>query len=336
MDTLRYDSVPIYLGESFENIFNYIPNNQHNTVLFLIDENVFLSWKSLFEEVPYILIPSGESQKSLAFIETIVHQLIEKKADRNTFLVGVGGGVVCDITGFVASIFMRGIPFAFVPTTLLAQVDASIGGKNGVNTSVYKNMIGVFRQPQFILIDLHFLLSLPKEEFIHGMAEVIKHACIYDQSYFEYIENNIASIISLKPPFLYQTIYQSIAIKCAIVGNDLYEQGDRKLLNFGHTLGHPIEQVYHLPHGQAISIGMIVANRIAEQKNLLESRSASRVQFLLHKTGLPTDSTFVDIEKIKTIAKHDKKKQGDIVHFILLKSIGDACIYPLHLDDILL
>jgi 3-dehydroquinate synthase len=337
LKTLNYHNTPIYISESYLNVSNYLPNS--DKTIFLVDEHVFHCDKYIFKSFNTIVIPSGEQQKSMAFIEELVSKLLDLGADRTYFLVGVGGGVVCDITGFVASIFMRGIKFGFVPTTLLAQVDASIGGKNGVNTGVYKNMIGTITQPEFILIDEIFLSSLPQEEIINGLAEIIKHACIQDKSYLNFIAQNLSAIFSLEKEILGSIITTSVIIKTDIVHQDEKEKGVRKILNFGHTFGHAIEKKYGIPHGRAVSLGMIIANKIAVFINKLDLSSEKIIKDLLENTGLPTDISQLDLQSLKELVFKDKKKSGSSFDFILLNKIGEAKIISFslsQLDDIIL
>lgn len=337
METIKYHNTPVYISESYLNVSNYIPNS--DKTIFLVDEHVFHCEKYIFQSFKTIVIPSGEQQKSMTFIEELVGKILDLGADRTYFLVGVGGGVVCDITGFVASVFMRGIKFGFVPTTLLAQVDASIGGKNGVNIGDYKNMIGTITQPEFILIDETFLSSLPQEEIINGLAEIIKHACIQDKSYLSFITQNLSAVFSLEKEILSSIITTSVKIKTGIVHQDEQEKGVRKILNFGHTFGHAIEKKYGIPHGRAVSLGMIIANKIAVLINKLDLASEKTIKDLLAQTGLPTDISQLDLQSLKEIVFKDKKKSGSSFDFILLNKIGEAEIIsfsPSQLDDIIL
>lgn len=325
MNTVTYHQTPIYVGESFENFEQYLKGAYTQTIL-LIDENVYLTRKKEFDLYEKIIIPSGEEQKSMQVVEKIIGELLRKGADRESFLVGVGGGVVCDITGFVASIFMRGIRFGFVPTTLLAQVDASIGGKNGVNTGMYKNMIGTFTQPEFILIDSSFLKTLPKQELVSGMAEVVKHACIRDEEYFHYIEKNTEAILALDAEILHQIILHSVRIKSEIVEQDEKEGGLRKLLNFGHTFGHAIEKQHNLPHGYAISLGMCVVNALAVDWGVLDQSSDFKIRTVLKKIGLPVETTTLNLRSLCSIIYNDKKRSGDQIDLILIEGIGRSLI----------
>jgi 3-dehydroquinate synthase len=331
--TIKSHQTPIYVGESYKELDSYLPSNTSG-VFFLVDENVFQTRQKEFEGREVIIVPSGEQQKSLNYVEELIGVLLLRGADRSSYLIGVGGGVVCDITGFVATVFMRGIKFAFVPTTLLAQVDASIGGKNGVNTGDYKNMIGAFSQPEFILVDPSFLLTLPKKELISGMAEVVKHACIKSEMYFNYIEENIASILTLNMEVIEELIIQSVMIKAAVVEEDEKESGIRKILNYGHTFGHAIEKKNQLAHGEAVSLGMVIVNSIAAKKGMLDAVSETRINDVLKKIGLPVNISEYDLVSLHSLVKNDKKKAGETISLILLNQIGNAQVVTVFIDDI--
>lgn len=321
MDKIIYCNTSVYIGECFGKLRSYLPESKHH-VLLLVDSNVYDLYQEDLENYEVIVVPAGEDSKSLSCVSEIIAQLLERGVDRSGFLVGVGGGVLCDLTGFIASIYMRGVKFAFVPTTLLAQVDASIGGKNGVNFGQYKNMIGTINQPEFILIDLGFLHTLPEEEFVSGMAEVVKHACIRSAVYFEFLENHVDAVLRRDLNVLKELVKYSVEIKTCIVSADERETGLRKILNFGHTFGHAIEKKYHLPHGFAVSLGMVIVNQIAVRANLLDSDAAQRVIDLLNKFGLPTDISTVAISDLEVFYSKDKKRVGDALDLILLHRIG--------------
>lgn len=280
-----------------------------------------------------IVLPAGEDQKSLLVVENVVQQLVNLGADRGSFLLGVGGGVICDITGFVASVFMRGIPFAFAPTTLLAQVDASIGGKNGVNSGSFKNLIGVFNQPEFVLIDTGFVYSLSDEEFANGMAEVIKHCAIHNPGEFGWLVSYMDRILQRDPEYVERTVLQSVYIKTLIVQSDPLEKGDRRFLNYGHTYGHAIEKHYGIAHGRAVSLGIVLANKMAVERGLLEEKKERYIRELLADAGLPTETSHLDMLALKVLIRGDKKKIGDKVAFILLKDIGEPIIELISLND---
>jgi 3-dehydroquinate synthase len=299
--------------------------------IFITDEHVYSIYQKKFNKWNTIIIPSGERHKTQATADYIIAQLIERNADRKTTLVGVGGGVVTDITGYVGSIFMRGLKFGYVPTTLLGMVDASIGGKNGIDVGVYKNMVGIIRQPSFILHDLIFLNSLPQIEWENGFAEIIKHASIMDLDLFKQLEKGSLSKFRAKKKSASELIERNVRLKTKLVRKDEFELKERKLLNFGHTLGHALEKQYELSHGHAISIGMAFAALLSEQ--LTGFKEAGRLMDLLDQYGLPTNIDF-DSKKVFSVLKMDKKKIGTSLHFILLKKLGEAVIKEVAIDKV--
>ncbi len=299
--------------------------------IFITDENVFAAHEKQFKNKATIIIKAGEEYKNQATVDAILQQLIEREADRKSFLVGVGGGVVTDITGYVASIYMRGISFGFVPTSLLAMVDASIGGKNGIDVGVYKNMVGVIRQPSFLLFDPLLLQTLPDNEWRSGFAEIIKHAAIKDAAMFRQLEQNDLAFYQKKKKELSALIQRNALLKTKVVQQDEFEKGDRKLLNFGHTLGHALENQYDLSHGEAISIGMAYASSLSQKVNGF--KNVGCVVSLLSQFGLPTSIEF-DKDKVINVLKMDKKKTKDSIQFILLEKIGNAFIKEISIQQL--
>jgi len=299
--------------------------------VFVTDENVFAAHEKQFKNRDAIVLKAGEEFKTQATVDSIIEQLISMEVDRKTFLIGVGGGVVTDLTGYVASVYMRGIDFGFVPTSLLAMVDASIGGKNGIDVGVYKNMVGVIRQPSFLLFDSSLLQTLPEAEWKNGFAEIIKHACIKDVTMFKQLEQNNFISYQRKQKELGALIQKNALLKTKVVQQDEFEKGDRKLLNFGHTLGHALENQYQFSHGHAISIGMAYASSLSQKMNGF--KDANRVVSLLEKYGLPTFTQF-DKDKVINVLKMDKKKTKDSINFILLEKIGKAVIKPISIQQL--
>lgn len=289
--------------------------------VFITDESLHRLYKDFFTEALTIVIGTGEKTKNLATIKHIYQRLLYLEADRTTVVSGFGGGIVCDITGFAASTYMRGLRFNLIPTTLLAQVDASIGAKNGVNLSDYKNIIGTFSQPNYILLDFNLLESLPQKEIASGIAEIIKHALIADPALFSQIEKKSADLLCLEPKILETAVLESIKIKSEIVKSDARESGERRRLNFGHTFGHALEKIYGLSHGEAISLGMIIAAKISVLRGLLSKQDESRILTLLKQMNLPTNLP-LNISALIEPIKKDKKREGDFVHFVLLSGIG--------------
>ena len=304
----------------------------------ITDEHLFSAHQRKFGGWSTIVINAGEQFKVQATVDSLIGQLIELGADRKTTLIGVGGGVVTDLTGYVAAIYMRGLSFGFVPTSILAMVDASVGGKNGIDVGVYKNMVGTIRQPQFLLFDYGLLKSLPKEEWISGFAEVIKHAAIKDAVLFRELEKNKLSTYQRDKGALARLIRRNVMIKSRVVEKDEFEKGDRRLLNFGHTLGHAIEKLYELSHGQAISIGMVVASMLSEQ--FTPFKDTNRVIATLKKYGLPTlyDASGAlaefDAKEVMNVLRKDKKKVKDTMNYILLNKIGEGIVKPIPVTEL--
>ena len=296
--------------------------DQKTTVL-ITDENVFNAHTKKFKGWNTIILKAGEDFKVQATVDSVIEQLIGLEADRKTTLVGVGGGVVTDITGYVASVYMRGLHFGFVPTSLLALVDASIGGKNGIDVGVYKNMVGIIRQPSFILHDMIFLNTLPQQEWENGFAEIIKHACIKDAAMFRELETKSLKIFQNKKTEICALVKRNAIIKAKVVQHDEFEKNERRLLNFGHTLGHALENQYELMHGQAVSIGMTYACLISEQ--LTGFKQTEKVVKLLEQYGLSTYASF-DKQKAFDVLKMDKKRERKEMNYVLLERIGKGVV----------
>lgn len=317
-------------GEQFSSLASrYNPGE----CIVITDEHISALYPSLLAPYKTIILPPGEDQKSWQTIEHLAQQLIALEAHRKTMLIGIGGGVVTDITGFIGSVYMRGIPFGFAPTSLLGMVDAAIGGKNGVSLGLHKNILGTINQPQFLLFDTSLLKTLPSEEWSNGFAEIIKYACLFDAPLFEELKENGIDHYRNNQQALENLIARCAAWKNKTVQADEKESGLRKLLNFGHTAGHALENLYHLPHGHAVAIGMVIACLISEQVCSLDPSVRSELCALLKKYKLPVTIDF-DIEKVMTLLKMDKKRNTDTVDYVLLNSIGDAVVKPLSFDVI--
>jgi 3-dehydroquinate synthase len=321
-------SCDYYFNTAAGGLQNLVP--RASTVL-ITDENVFACHQALFGDWNTIILKPGESYKVQATVDTIIEQLLSFEADRSWWLVGVGGGVVTDITGYAAGIYMRGIRFGFIPTSLLAMVDASIGGKNGIDVGMFKNMVGLIRQPAFLLYDISLLNSLPKEEWINGMAEVIKHACIKDAPMFKILEGDTLATLRKDKALVGKLIRRNAMLKTKIVQADEWEKGDRKLLNFGHTLGHAVENLYELSHGQAVSIGMTVACQISAERTGF--KETDRVVSLLERYGLPTYASF-DPAGAWEVLKMDKKRSTNAMNYVLLEKIGKASIQAIPMEEL--
>lgn len=270
--------------------------------------------------------PNGEKSKNLATVERISNEMVEKNFDRSSCVIALGGGVVGDIAGLIASTFMRGIPIIQIPTTLMAMIDGSIGGKTGVNLKAGKNLFGTFHQPAAILIYPHFLKTLAIKEIRNGLAEAIKYGVIRSEKLFKFIEKNIEKILKLDPQALRHLIKECVKIKTEIVKKDPTEKGSRMILNYGHTFGHAIEKKsdYTLLHGFAVSLGMVLANQKAVELKLLSPTDAARIKNLLKKAGLPVYT--MHKPTLKDII-HDKKTRENTINFILPKRIGEVTIY---------
>lgn len=272
-----------------------------------------------------IEVPEGETSKTLKQAELIYDRLLELKCDRKSVLVALGGGVIGDLVGFVAATYQRGIPFVQVPTTLLSQVDSSVGGKTAVNHPKGKNMVGAFYQPRLVMADLDTLQSLPKNEFRAGLAEVIKYGVISDARFFEYLEKNAEKILRLDKECLAHIIKTSCSIKAQVVEKDERESHYRMILNFGHTLGHAIEALTgysQFIHGEAVAIGMVYAAKLSQQLGRCPEEIPKRIMGLVKKCGLPADFPDLDPQAVIESLYHDKKTMNNKIKFILVKEIG--------------
>jgi 3-dehydroquinate synthase len=323
-------TVSCYFDADFAALSDLV--NDANIVI-ITDEHVFEHHAGKMAGFPVIKFAAGEEYKNQATVDRIIHELINLGAHKNTFLVGVGGGVVTDITGYVAAVYMRGIKFGLVPTSILAMVDAAIGGKNGIDVGVYKNMVGTIMQPEFIFYDYSFLQTLPVKEWVNGFAEIIKHACIKDALLFSVLEKYSLHEYQTDKTLIADLIEKNVEIKTQIVTRDEFEAGERKLLNFGHTVGHAIENLHGIPHGHAVSIGIVAACNLSEKLNDLNFNEAARIVKLLAKYHLPVDVE-TDHQKVFDVLKMDKKRKDDGINFILLKSIGNAEIKFISLTDL--
>ena len=268
-----------------------------------------------------VTIPDGEGYKTLDTVETILNECFEHKLDRKSLLIAFGGGVIGDMTGFTASIYQRGIDFIQIPTTLLSQVDASVGGKTGVNNKYGKNLIGAFYQPKAVYIDPAFLKTLPPREFAAGIAEIVKMAVMFDKSYFEFLQKaNFQDTETLK-----EVIKKSVELKAWVVNQDEKEAGIRAVLNYGHTFGHVVENETNYTtylHGEAVAIGMIMANALAVELDLFTQEEAEAVKTLLEKSSLPTEYVIKDVDDFYEHFFLDKKSAKGSITFILPQGMG--------------
>ncbi|HYF33631.1 MAG TPA: 3-dehydroquinate synthase [Chitinophagaceae bacterium] len=304
--------------------------DKKETVL-VVDEKVFFNHAAKLKGWNVIVLKSGEEHKNQDTVDSIIDNLVSMQADRKTVLVGIGGGVVTDITGYVAAIYMRGLRFGFVPTTVLAMVDAAIGGKNGIDLGVYKNLVGTIRQPSFLLYDFSFLQSLPEAEWMNGFAEIIKHACIRDAAMFKILEQDSLDNMRKGRAVLKQLIERNAVLKTKLVQRDEFERGERRLLNFGHTLGHALEKLYELSHGQAVAIGMSYASVLSQKINGF--KEAARVIELIEQYGLPANIEF-EKEKVFEVMRMDKKREKQEIHYVLLEKIGKGVVQPISIKQL--
>jgi 3-dehydroquinate synthase len=297
------------------------------TVEELYAEQLAADLQQLGFEVNRWVVPPGESTKTLEWTQRGCQVAVDCGLDRASTVVALGGGVVGDLAGFVAATFMRGINFVQVPTTLLAQVDASVGGKVAVNLPQGKNLVGAFHQPQLVVIDPEVLLSLPERHYAAGMAEVIKHGVIRDSDYFSFLESHVEGLRRRNADLLTKAIRGSCRIKAAVVQEDEREAGIRAILNFGHTVGHALESVSgygQLLHGEAVSIGMVVAAELARQQGMLEQEPVQRLGKLLKGFGLPTRIEGAAVDELLEAMKRDKKAQSEKPRWVLPQGLGSA------------
>lgn len=322
-----FDSLIDYLSElSIENKKICIVTETNVAAIYLRELTQLLSNNCKF--VTSFIFKSGEKNKTLKNVQGVYEHLILNHFDRNDILIALGGGVTGDLTGYAASTYMRGIDFVQIPTTLLSQVDSSIGGKTGVDFKQFKNMVGAFHHPRLVYINVQTLKTLPAREFSSGMAEVIKHGMIMDFEYYAWLEENKNKIINLDNSTLKEMIYKSCFIKKTVVEEDPFEKGLRAILNFGHTIGHAIEKYkkFTLLHGECVSLGIVAALRLSYDKGSVSYNELSSAIKLLKFFNLPTYDKKLNVEKISTFTLSDKKMDSGIIKFILLKSMGNAII----------
>lgn len=333
MAELKVGKSRVLIGKGlFENLRHHVLNiTEPCKVLILSDETVAKFYieklrknleKSGFKISEFIIKP-GEKSKTLSTATKIYEKMAADFFSRSDMVVSLGGGVVSDIAGFAAATYLRGIKFVSIPTSLLAQIDASIGGKNGVNLSFGKNLVGTFYSPELVLVDSNFLLTLPQKELRCGIAEAIKCGCIKDEKLFEIFENeNFENNLD-------EIIKRSIAVKKQLAEKDEFDLGERKLLNFGHTLGHAYEKLGNFEtfsHGEAVAIGMNEITKISEKLGLTKAGTAERLAEVLKKNSLPVSSSFAKKNVLKAVL-HDKKISGSFIDLAVLKSIGSSFIH---------
>lgn len=309
----------MHIGNTKELLSKLLPQKR---VIVISDSNIDRTHREIIASYEHIFVGLGEHAKGFATLEDVYRKLIDMGADRSTFILGIGGGIVTDITGFVATTYMRGVEFGFITTTLLGAVDASIGGKNGVNIGGFKNMVGTFSQPKFIICDVTLLHSLNDREFRAGLAEVIKTAILGDKELFELLEQSSFKQLRQDDTLLQEVITRSAKVKASIVAQDEHEGGLRRILNLGHTVAHAIEKsTSRLIHGEAVAVGLSYITNAALAQNWISEYDAQRIQAILalynFNTTLP-----VDRRQITKAIKGDKKRNGDSIHLIIPTAIG--------------
>jgi 3-dehydroquinate synthase len=337
METISGTNCNIYFGtKGYETLASILLPSKYSKLFILVDENTsqhclphFLSNLATEIEIEIIELEVGEIHKNIATCTEVWGALSELGADRKSILLNLGGGVISDLGGFVACTFKRGIDFINIPTTLLAMVDASIGGKNGVDLDHLKNQIGIIHEPKAVVIDTHFLETLPQNEMRSGLAEMLKHGLIHDASYW----NKFKNLKDLNTNHLEVLIHQSIQIKNEIVSIDLREENIRKSLNFGHTLGHAIESYFleensqiTLLHGEAIAVGMILESYLSKEKGLLSNDEYQEIKYIINDVFERVSFSNEAIQKIIELLDYDKKNEFAIIQFVLLEGIGKSII----------
>ncbi|TCK98107.1 3-dehydroquinate synthase [Natranaerovirga hydrolytica] len=330
---------PIKFCQSYDDLIHLLDPIQleNKKVCIVTDTNVE---KFYLEEINHLMskhtkktiafvFEAGEKSKNLETVNALYQRLIDEQFDRDSILVALGGGVVGDLTGFAAATFLRGIDFIQLPTTLLSQVDSSIGGKTGVDFQGYKNMIGAFYQPRAVIINTQTINTLPKREFYSGMSEIIKHSFIKNKDYLEWLEQNHKDINALNQDVLTEMIYKSGCIKKGVVEKDAKENNIRALLNFGHTVGHAIEKLkdFSLLHGECVAIGMVVAAHISCERGYITTTDLNRIIKAIELFNLPTKVEDINKDEVILATKSDKKVKSSVLSFILLDAIGEGSIY---------
>jgi 3-dehydroquinate synthase len=321
----------IRIGEDWQRVARLIPDKG---VAIITDENVFNIYGNKFPSCPVFTVPAGEESKQLSTIERLAAGLLDAGIDRSGFVLGIGGGVVCDITGFLAAIYMRGIRCGYVSTTLLSQVDASTGGKNGVDLGGVKNVIGTIRQPEFVICDPGMLHTLTDEEYLSGLAERIKTTRIGDTDLFRMLEKHHEEVLRRDTGLLEMLVSRSVRFKASVVSEDETEKGPRRILNFGHTFGHAVETALSVRHGFAVASGMALAAEFSVEKGFCSNDDAVRISRLMQLYGYEKEFN-VSPSRIEELIRHDKKKSGDDIWFVFITGIGQAVFRKMPVNEII-
>ena len=342
MQTLKVElanrSYPIYIGRHLISNANLIlPHLKRNNVAIVTNttvaplylEQVSQTLQSAGVTVLPIILPDGEAYKNTETLNKIYDVLLENRCERSTTLIALGGGVIGDLTGYAAATYLRGVPFIQMPTTLLSQVDSSVGGKTGINHPLGKNMIGAFYQPQLVLADIDTLQTLQAREFSAGVAEVIKYGLIRDADFFDWLEGNMPSLMQLDEQVLSEAIYRSCQNKADVVAKDEHEQGERALLNLGHTFGHAIENAMGYGvwlHGEAVAAGTMMAADLSQRMGWLAQNEFLRIKCILQAANLPINPPDLGIEKYLDLMQMDKKVADGKIRLVLQQGIGKSVI----------
>lgn len=339
--TIHRDNNPIYdivIKNSFEDMKDeFVRLNLQGRKICIVSDSVVAplyldtvknSLAEVSDCITEYVFEAGEKNKNLNIVKSLYEFLILNKFERRDILIALGGGVVGDLTGFTAATYLRGIDFIQVPTTLLAQVDSSIGGKTGVDFDSYKNMVGAFYMPRLVYINISTLNTLDERIFNSGFGEIIKHAYIKDSEYLDYIKNNTVNIMSRQPGCLEEIIYKSCVIKGNVVEKDPTEKGDRMLLNFGHTLGHAIEKLsgFTLYHGECVVLGMICALYISKKRGSITDAEYESALRLFKDFNYPMTVSGIKVNEVVDVSKNDKKMSAGKIRFVLLNAVGDAYV----------
>ncbi|MFR9650182.1 MAG: 3-dehydroquinate synthase [Rikenellaceae bacterium] len=323
----------VYIGNSAELLGELLPKG--GRVVVITDSTIQSHYGTIMEGYERIVIGEGEGNKTLQSVETICRKLLEMGADRKVFLLGIGGGIVSDVTGFVASIYMRGVDFGFISTTLLSQVDAGVGGKNGVNLDGYKNIIGCFNQPHFVICDTSMLKTLSDREFRSGLAELIKGAIIADSELFTQLEGMTFQELRQCEQTLAAMVLRAVEIKAEIVARDEREAGDRRLLNLGHTYAHAIEKLSReMTHGEAVAVGCVIACGKSVNRGMMSAQSKERIEAMLERMEFVTTPP-VEQSKLDSVIGRDKKAEGDSIYFVFPVEIGRCVAEKIELSQLI-
>ena len=324
------DSSEVIVGSVGELLPRLLPDKR---VVVVSDTNIDRHYHTLVNRYEHVLIGLGEASKTLVTADAIYKKFISMGVDRSTFVLAIGGGIVPDVAGFVASTYMRGVEFGFVSTSLLGQVDASVGGKNGVNVDGYKNMVGTFTQPRFVICHVGMLRTLPEREVRTGMAEVIKAGIIADEELFSKLELTPLAELTKNPDLLSEVVYRAIKVKADIVERDEREHGDRRKLNLGHTLAHAIEKSSSkMNHGEAVAVGLSLISDAAARRGLLSAADKERICSLLQRTGFDLTPPVAMRVLLKAVSK-DKKSEGDVLNVVFPTAIGACEVVPMPLEE---